>query len=195
MPLDRAASFLEELPARSVEPRPDALAALQKLRVALPERSLSPEKVLALLDEFGSPATVATAGPRYFGFVTGGSLPASVAANWLAGAWDQNAAFIVGSPIAAALEEVALSRGSSSSCRSLETGVEGSSPEPPWGIFPASSPLVITCSPAQDGTSNEGPLRCAGDSRRRGRRSSRVASEGPRPARPRPQPGHDGARR
>jgi glutamate/tyrosine decarboxylase-like PLP-dependent enzyme len=105
----RAASFLEELPARSVEPSRDAVAGLQKLRVPLPAGPLSPEKVLAILDEIGSPATVATAGPRYFGFVTGGSLPASVAANWIAGAWDQNAAFIVGSPIAAALEEVSLS--------------------------------------------------------------------------------------
>ena len=105
----RAASYLEGLPARSVEPSLDSLAALQKLRVPLPEHSLSPEKVLALLDEIGSPATVATAGPRYFGFVTGGSLPASVAANWLSGAWDQNGAFVVGSPIAAALEEVSLS--------------------------------------------------------------------------------------
>jgi glutamate/tyrosine decarboxylase-like PLP-dependent enzyme len=77
--------------------------------VPLPEHSLSPEKVLALLDEIGSPATVATAGPRYFGFVTGGSIPASVAANWLSGAWDQNAAFVVGSPIASVLEEVSLS--------------------------------------------------------------------------------------
>jgi glutamate/tyrosine decarboxylase-like PLP-dependent enzyme len=105
----RAALYLEGLPTRSVEPSADALAALRDLRIPLPEKSLSPENVLALLDEIGSPATVATAGPRYFGFVTGGSVPASVAANWLAGAWDQNAAFIVGSPIAAALEEVALS--------------------------------------------------------------------------------------
>ena len=105
----RAASYLEGLPTRSVEPAPGPVAALQKLRVPLPERPFSPENVLALLDEIGSPATVATAGPRYFGFVTGGSLPASVAANWLAGAWDQNAAFLVGSPVAAALEEVSLS--------------------------------------------------------------------------------------
>jgi glutamate/tyrosine decarboxylase-like PLP-dependent enzyme len=58
------------------------------------------------LDEIGSPATVATTGGRYFGFVVGGTLPASLAANWLAGAWDQNAAMQVMSPVAAKLEEI-----------------------------------------------------------------------------------------
>jgi glutamate/tyrosine decarboxylase-like PLP-dependent enzyme len=63
---------------------------------------------LALLDDIGSPGTVATAGGRYFGFVIGGSLPAALAANWLAGAWDQNAAMQVMSPVAAKLEEIVL---------------------------------------------------------------------------------------
>jgi glutamate/tyrosine decarboxylase-like PLP-dependent enzyme len=63
---------------------------------------------LELLDRVGSPATVATAGGRFFGFVLGGALPASVAAAWLASSWDQNAALRVMSPAGAALEDIAL---------------------------------------------------------------------------------------
>src|SRR5262249_22071560 len=75
---------------------------------ALPGRGLDASHVLAMLDELGSPATVASAGPRYFGFVTGGTLPAAQAAAWLVAAWDQNAALAVMSPAAAALNAVAL---------------------------------------------------------------------------------------
>jgi glutamate/tyrosine decarboxylase-like PLP-dependent enzyme len=74
----------------------------------LPERPTDPASTLRCLDEIGSPATVASAGPRYFGFVTGGSLPVTVAASWLASAWDQNAGLVVHSPIAARLEQIAL---------------------------------------------------------------------------------------
>ena len=87
----RAARYLDGLKERPVAPTPEALAGLARLAPPLPERGLAAERVLALLDEAGSPATLATAGPRFFGFVIGGSLPATVAANVLATAWDQNA--------------------------------------------------------------------------------------------------------
>ena len=106
--LARSVDYLNGLSHRPVEPRPDAIAKLEAFSGALPDAPTAPKEVLRRLDEWGSPATIANAGPRYFGFVTGGALPASLAANWLAGAWDQNAHFVIGSPIAAALEDTAL---------------------------------------------------------------------------------------
>ncbi len=105
---DRAATYLGNLPSRPVAPPKEALDRLATLDHALADEPLPPSEVLALLDEIGSPATTASAGPRYFGFVTGGSLPAALAANWLAGAWDQNAAFSTQSATAVRLEAVAL---------------------------------------------------------------------------------------
>jgi glutamate/tyrosine decarboxylase-like PLP-dependent enzyme len=105
---ERSARYLDGLDQRSVAPSPEAIARLEELDHALPEQPTDAQVVLKLLDQIGSPATVASAGSRYFGFVIGGSLPAALAANWLAGAWDQNAALIAASPVAAALEKVTL---------------------------------------------------------------------------------------
>jgi glutamate/tyrosine decarboxylase-like PLP-dependent enzyme len=103
----RASAYLDGLDARPVFPTDTALAGLSRFDEPLPEGPTDPADVLRLLDEAGSPATVATAAGRYFGFVIGGALPATVAANWLAGAWDQNAGAHALAPSCARLEEVA----------------------------------------------------------------------------------------
>ncbi|MDX1686741.1 MAG: pyridoxal-dependent decarboxylase [Candidatus Promineifilaceae bacterium] len=104
----RAARYLSNLERRRVFPAPEAIDGLDAFDEPLPHQPTDPADVINLLDEAGSPATVASAGGRYFGFVTGGSLPAALAANWLAGAWDQNSFDDVASPVAAKVEEVAL---------------------------------------------------------------------------------------
>jgi glutamate/tyrosine decarboxylase-like PLP-dependent enzyme len=106
MTAKRALDYMDGLDKRGVTPAPDALARLAELGGPLPDAPADSAEIIALLDRVGSPATVASTGGRYYGFVVGGALPASLAANWLAAAWDQNAAMAVLSPVSAALEAI-----------------------------------------------------------------------------------------
>jgi glutamate/tyrosine decarboxylase-like PLP-dependent enzyme len=105
---DKARSYVHGISERRVSPSEASLAVLEELHELFPGFPCDPGEVISRLDQIGSAATVATTGGRYFGFVNGGMLPAAMAANWLAAAWNQNAALRVMSPIAAELEETVL---------------------------------------------------------------------------------------
>lgn len=100
--------YLNDLKERPVMPDSKTIRRLTELDIAFPEKSTDPQSVLRQLHSIASPATVGSAGGRYFGFVTGGVLPIALATNWLAGAWDQNSFSHLSSPAAATLEEIAL---------------------------------------------------------------------------------------
>jgi len=101
-----AREFLAGLDERSVAARVDAGAVREILGGPIPERGEDAEAIIDALAAAAEPGLVATAGPRHFGFVIGGALPAALAADWLVSAWDQNAAFHSLSPAAAAIEEI-----------------------------------------------------------------------------------------
>ena len=101
-----AVAYAATVDDRPAAPPPEAVAALAAFDEPLPEHGADPAATLRLLDEVGSPATVASTGGAYFGFVTGGVHPVALASAWLASAWDQNSALPAMSPVATKLQEV-----------------------------------------------------------------------------------------
>ena len=104
---DHAARFLRSLPERPVRPTATRDELLAALRVPLSEEGEDALTVLDALARGAEPGLLGTAGPRFFGFVIGGSLPVSVGADWLTTAWDQNAGLYVASPAASVVEDIA----------------------------------------------------------------------------------------
>jgi glutamate/tyrosine decarboxylase-like PLP-dependent enzyme len=101
-----AADYIESLDERPVFPRRSIDEIAAALGGPLPETSSDPLEVVELLAREAEPGVVATAGPRYFGYVTGGALPATVGADWLTTIWDQCGAFSVLGPSASVVEEI-----------------------------------------------------------------------------------------
>ncbi len=104
---ERAIDYLQTLPNRRVHPLARPMDLRPILGEQLPDAGDAPEAILATLAELGERGVVASAGPRYFGFVIGGALPAALAADWLTSAWDQDAVLYVASPAGAVAEDVA----------------------------------------------------------------------------------------
>jgi glutamate/tyrosine decarboxylase-like PLP-dependent enzyme len=103
-----AIRYLENVESRPVGANTDAASMRAALGGPLPDQGEPAERVIEELARNADPGIVATAGPRFFGFVIGGSVPAAVGADWLTSAWDQNAGLFVLSPAAAIVEETVL---------------------------------------------------------------------------------------
>ena len=105
--VEEATGFLEGLPGRRVAARTDVEGVATALRRPLPEEGTDPMEVIEELIAGAEPGVLAIPSGRFFGWVMGGVLPATLAADWLTSTWDQNAGLLVSSPAAAGAEWVA----------------------------------------------------------------------------------------
>jgi glutamate/tyrosine decarboxylase-like PLP-dependent enzyme len=103
---EHASNWFASIDNRPVRATASAEGLRQMLGGPFPQEGTAPEILTEILARAGKRGTVASTGPRYFGFVVGGNLPAALAADWLVSAWDQNAGIYVLSPLVSVIEEI-----------------------------------------------------------------------------------------
>ncbi|MEJ2010541.1 MAG: pyridoxal-dependent decarboxylase, partial [Acidobacteriota bacterium] len=101
-----ASAWLQSIGNRPVRATASSDELRRELGGPLPQEGMAPEALAATLARASMGGTVASTGPRYFGFVVGGNLPAALAADWLVSTWDQNAGIYVLSPLVSAIEQI-----------------------------------------------------------------------------------------
>jgi glutamate/tyrosine decarboxylase-like PLP-dependent enzyme len=131
-----AAAHLGQIRERRVGSLADYNTLLETMGGPLPEHGEAPIDVIERLAAQADPGLVTTPGPRYFGFVTGGVLPAALAADWLASAWDQNSFSFVLSPAGNVVEEIA---------RRWLVDLLGLGPDTSMGIVTGGTMANFTC--------------------------------------------------
>ncbi len=107
--LGQARSWFDALPTRLVRASASSDELRRYLGGPLPEDGTPPADVIGALANAGTIGTIGSAGPRYFGFVVGGSVPAALAADWLVSTWDQNSGIFALSPLASTVEQITVS--------------------------------------------------------------------------------------
>jgi glutamate/tyrosine decarboxylase-like PLP-dependent enzyme len=130
-----ATSYLDNLGDRRVGSLADYETLIDTMGGPLPDRPSDALAVIERLAATADPGLVATAGPRHFGFVIGGAVPAALAADWLTAAWDQNAFSFVLSPAAVVVEEIS---------RRWLTELLGLSPDTSMGIVTGATMATFT---------------------------------------------------
>ena len=150
-----AREFVHTLAARPVHATSSLATLRERFGGPLPDEGEDPVHVIEALAANADGGIIASAGPRYFGFVIGGGLPAAVGADWLTSAWDQNAGLYVIGPAAAVAEEVA-GAWMAELFGLPPTSAWGSPPGPRWPRSPASRRVAMRCSPDRAGTSSDG---------------------------------------
>lgn len=101
-------NYVAELPDHPAGADTTAAELYAAFDEPLPETGCSAEEAVRQWLSRAALGITGSSGPRFFGFVTGGTTPASLAGDWIASTIDQNSGLWVGAPCTAHTDEAVL---------------------------------------------------------------------------------------